>query len=64
MAKCCENCSYGAISERRENSGNSCCVLCLRRTDIKKGRVFYHSKDDICKGWQPVIPEPPKAIKG
>lgn len=50
--KCCENCYYGNIWEKAEKSGDSCCVVCLLRSNILQGKVVLHSKDDKCRKWR------------
>ena len=51
MNKCCENCYYGDISNKLEERGENCCVICLLRSNIFKGKIFLHSKDDKCPKW-------------
>ena len=52
MNKCCENCYYGYISNKLEERGENCCVICFLRSDIFKGKIFLHSKDDKCPKWR------------
>ena len=50
--KCCENCYYGDISNTLEQRGDNCCVICFLRSDIFKGKLYLHSKDDKCRKWR------------
>lgn len=50
--KCCENCYYGGVSEFLEKRGENCCVICSLRSDIFKGKIYLHSKDDVCRKWR------------
>lgn len=50
--KCCENCHYGSVSEFLEKRGDTCCVICLLRTNPLKGRLYIRSKDDKCYKWK------------
>ena len=49
--KCCENCHYGVVSDMLERRGENCCVICMLRSDLLKGRIYQHSKDDKCRKW-------------
>lgn len=50
--KCCENCYYGQIWAKAEERGDSCCVICLLRSNPLKARIVLHSKDDKCRKWR------------
>lgn len=52
MAKSCENCYYGEVSEFLEKRGDNCCVICLLRSDPINFKMYLHSKDDKCKKWK------------
>ena len=50
--KCCENCYYGQIWSKAEKRGDSCCVVCILRSDPFKCKVVFHSKEDKCRDWR------------